>query len=212
MCTGDMEKESGSVNVQGQVAYVPQQAWMQNASLQDNILFSQEMLDKKYKNTIEACALEADIDILPGGDKTEIGEKGINLSGGQKQRVSLARAVYSDADVYLMDDPLSAVDSHVGKHIFEKVIGKDGVLRDKTRVLVTHGITYLPKTDYIIVLKDGRISEQGTYDELVHQKGDFADFLLEYMSEEADDDDVDEIKHQLEETIGREMVERQLSK
>lgn len=206
-----MEKDSGSVNVQGQVAYVPQQAWMQNATVQDNILFSKEMQNKKYKKTIEACALEADISILPGGDLTEIGEKGINLSGGQKQRVSLARAVYSDADVYLMDDPLSAVDSHVGKHIFEQVIGHDSLLQEKTRVLVTHGITYLPKVDLIIVLKDGRVSEQGTYAELLQRKGDFAEFLLEYMNDEDEnEEDVAEIKHQLEEVIGKEQVQREL--
>ena len=168
---GDMEKESGYVNVQGKVAYVPQQAWMQNATLENNILFSKRPHVDEYERVIDACALRSDIDILPGGDQTEIGEKGINLSGGQKQRVSLARAVYSDADIYLLDDPLSAVDSHVGKHIFEEVVSHKGLLADKTRVLVTHGITYLPKTDFIIVLKHGEISEQGTYKELVERKG-----------------------------------------
>ena len=112
---------------------------------------------------IDACALKPDLDILTGGDQTEIGEKGINLSGGQKQRVSLARAVYNNANVYLLDDPLSAVDSHVGKHIFEKVIGPKGALRKKTRVLVTHAISFLPEMDQIVVMKDGKISELGTY-------------------------------------------------
>ena len=93
------------------------------------------------------------------------------------------RAVYSDADLYLLDDPLSAVDSHVGKHIFDHVISHNGLLAKKTRVLVTHGITYLPKTDHIIVMKDGKVSEQGSYDELLGQKGEFANFLLEYMTE-----------------------------
>lgn len=101
--------------------------------------------------------------MLPGGDQTEIGEKGINLSGGQKQRISLARAVYNQADLYLLDDPLSAVDSHVGKHIFEKVIGPSGILAGKTRILVTHGITYLPQMDTIHVIKGGEITESGTY-------------------------------------------------
>lgn len=108
---------------------------------------------------------------------------GINLSGGQKQRVSLARAVYYNADVYLLDDPLSAVDSHVGKHIFERTIGPEGILRHKTRVLVTHGITYLPEVDVIVVLTDGEISEIGTYRELLDKKGAFAEFLIQHLQE-----------------------------
>lgn len=175
------------------------------------MLFSKRMHKDEYERIIDACALRSDIDILPGGDQTEIGEKGINLSGGQKQRVSLARAVYSDADVYLMDDPLSAVDSHVGKHIFQEVISHKGLLGDKTRVLVTHGITYLPKTDLIIVLKHGVVSEQGTYKELLERKGDFADFLLEYMAEE-DEEGLEHIKHDLEDTMGKEEFRRELSR
>ena len=101
------------------------------------------------------------------------------------------RAVYNDAEIYLLDDPLSAVDSHVGKHIFEEVISYNGVLRDKTRILVTHGITYLPKVDHIVVLKEGKISEQGSYQELVERKGDFAHFLLEYMTEMGDQNEED---------------------
>lgn len=124
-----------------------------------------------------------------GGDATEIGEKGINLSGGQKQRVSLARAVYNDADIYLLDDPLSAVDSHVGKHIFENVIGPMGVLANKTRLLVTHGITYLPNVDNIYVVKEGEISESGTLQELINKKGDFAEFLLQHLQEANEDED-----------------------
>ena len=131
------------------------------------------------------------------------------MSGGQKQRVSLARAVYSDNDLFLLDDPLSAVDSHVGKHIFENVIGPTGMLKDKTRVLVTHGITFLPKTDYIIVLKDGKISEQGTYQDLLQQKGEFAAFILEYMSENAEEDS-EEIKQELSKTLGEEYVNKKL--
>ena len=181
---GETYREAGRVESRGSVAYVAQQAWIQNSTLRDNITFCQEFDEKKYEDIIDSCALRTDLEILPGGDQTEIGEKGINLSGGQKQRVSLARAVYSDSDIYLLDDPLSAVDSHVGKHIFEKVIGPGGVLKDRTRVLVTHGITFLPKTDYIIVLKEGRISEQGSYEDLIQQKGEFAKFMSEYKSEE----------------------------
>ena len=103
---GDMEKLKGTVNTNGRVAYVPQQAWIQNETVRQNILFANEYNDTYYKRVLETCALEQDLKILTGGDLTEIGEKGINLSGGQKQRVSLARAVYANADIYLLDDPL----------------------------------------------------------------------------------------------------------
>ncbi|KAL9964351.1 hypothetical protein ACROYT_G027981 [Oculina patagonica] len=128
---GETEKLDGKVYVKGSVAYVPQIAWIQNATLRENILFGRSFDSKRYAKAIHTCALQPDLDILPGGDLTEIGEKGINLSGGQKQRVSLARSVYFNADIYLLDDPLSAVDSHVGKHIFDKVIGPRGKLRKK---------------------------------------------------------------------------------
>lgn len=172
----------GKVNTFGNIAYLQQQAWIQNASLRDNILFGKPFDKERYKKIIEACALKTDLEILPGGDQTEIGEKGINLSGGQKQRVSLARAIYTDADVYLLDDPLSAVDSHVGKHIFNQVIGPKGLLGNKTRVLVTHAITYLPQTDQVAVIKDGYVSENGSYKELLAKKGDFSEFMLHYIS------------------------------
>uniref|UniRef100_A0A8C6A9N2 Multidrug resistance-associated protein 1 n=1 Tax=Marmota marmota marmota TaxID=9994 RepID=A0A8C6A9N2_MARMA len=120
-----------SLATQGSVAYVPQQAWIQNNSLRENILFGRPLRERYYNAVVEACALLPDLEILPSGDRTEIGEKGVNLSGGQKQRVSLARAVYGDSDVYLFDDPLSAVDAHVGKHIFDNVVGPKGMLRSK---------------------------------------------------------------------------------
>ncbi|XP_075847190.1 ATP-binding cassette sub-family C member 3 isoform X2 [Microtus pennsylvanicus] len=181
---GEMEKLEGTVSVKGSVAYVPQQAWIQNCTLQENVLFGQPMRPKRYQQALETCALLADLDVLPGGDQTEIGEKGINLSGGQRQRVSLARAVYSDANIFLLDDPLSAVDSHVAKHIFDQVIGPEGVLADKTRVLVTHGISFLPQTDFIIVLADGQVSEMGHYSELLQHNGSFANFLRNYAPDE----------------------------
>ncbi|NXM50901.1 MRP1 protein, partial [Gymnorhina tibicen] len=181
---GEMDKKEGYVVVKGSVAYVPQQAWVQNATLEDNIIFGREMSESRYKRVIEACALLPDVEILPSGDKTEIGEKGVNLSGGQKQRVSLARAVYCNADVYLLDDPLSAVDAHVGKHIFEKVIGPKGILKNKTRVLVTHAVNYLPQMDTILVMTDGEISEMGSYQELLEQDGAFAEFLRTYANAE----------------------------
>ena len=165
--------------------FIAQQAWIQNATLKDNILFGSKEESAKYWDTIKNCDLASDLDILPGKDMTEIGEKGINLSGGQKKRVALARAVYSGADLFLLDDPLSAVDSHVGKHIFDFVIGPKGCLKDKTRVLVTHAVTFLPQVDQIVVLRGGKVSEVGTYKELLAQKGNFAKFLVHYLGEEA---------------------------
>ena len=212
---GEMEKITGTVEVKGKVAYVSQQAWIQNATLKSNIIFSSPENDDKYNKVLSDCALVSDLDILPAGDKTEIGEKGINLSGGQKQRVSIARAVYADADLYFLDDPLSAVDSHVGKHIFDNVIGPDGSLAAKTRILVTHGVTFLPKVDQIIVFKDGVISECGTYQELLAQKGAFAEFLVQYLAEageSANVEEVAEIQQELQAKLGTEEFVRQLSR
>ncbi|XP_035998439.1 canalicular multispecific organic anion transporter 2 isoform X2 [Fundulus heteroclitus] len=186
---GDMEKLEGEVSVRGSVAYVPQQAWIQNATLRDNILFGNTFNECKYHRVLEACALTQDLKVLPGGDMTEIGEKGINLSGGQRQRVSLARALYSGADVYLLDDPLSAVDAHVSKHIFDNLIGPEGILKGKTRVLVTHGISYLPQVDNIVVMVDGRVSEMGSYQELLKQNGAFAEFLRNYAMDDIIEED-----------------------
>jgi ABC-type multidrug transport system fused ATPase/permease subunit len=123
--------EKGLVNINGSTAYVPQQAWIQNATVKDNIMFGAEYDAEFYAQIIKSCALEQDLAIMPAGDKTEIGEKGINLSGGQKQRISLARSLYAKSDIYMLDDSLSAVDSHVGKHIFDNVIGPKGLLKDK---------------------------------------------------------------------------------
>ncbi|XP_060884943.1 ATP-binding cassette sub-family C member 3 isoform X2 [Labrus mixtus] len=186
---GEMEKLEGEVSIRGSVAYVPQQAWIQNATLRDNILFGRPFDDQKYCCVMNACALTPDLEVLPGGDMTEIGEKGINLSGGQRQRVSLARALYSDADVYLLDDPLSAVDAHVAKHIFDNLIGPEGCLKGKTRILVTHGISFLPQVDNIMVMVDGRVSEMGSYQELLNQNGAFAEFLRNYALEDIVEED-----------------------
>ncbi|XP_017268527.1 canalicular multispecific organic anion transporter 1 [Kryptolebias marmoratus] len=181
---GEMHCTKGFINIQGSLAFVPQQAWIQNATLKDNILFGSPCEDKRFKEVIEACALGPDLKLLAAGELTEIGEKGINLSGGQKQRVSLARAAYSQADIYLLDDPLSAVDSHVGKHIFDKVIGPNGVLKNKTRILVTHGISFLPYVDEVVVLVDGKVSEVGSYKSLRASKGAFSEFLDTYAKEQ----------------------------
>uniref|UniRef100_A0A669Q1V6 ATP binding cassette subfamily C member 2 n=1 Tax=Phasianus colchicus TaxID=9054 RepID=A0A669Q1V6_PHACC len=177
---GEMENIKGHINIQGSLAYVPQQAWIQNATLKDNILFGSELDEARYQKVIKACALLPDLELLPAGDQTEIGEKGINLSGGQKQRVSLARAVYNDADIYILDDPLSAVDAHVGKHLFEHVLGPKGLLQKKTRILVTHSISFLPQADNIVVLVAGTVSEHGSYNTLLANRGAFAQFLNSY--------------------------------
>ncbi|KFP15121.1 Canalicular multispecific organic anion transporter 2, partial [Egretta garzetta] len=182
---GEMEKLEGEVAVKGSVAYVPQQAWIQNATLKDNILFGQAPNEQKYQNVLEACALKTDLEVLPGGDQTEIGEKVIFFFFP----MSLARAVYSNSDIYLLDDPLSAVDSHVAKHIFDKVIGPDGVLKGKTRILVTHGISFLPQVDHIVVLVDGKISEMGSYQDLLKQNKAFAEFLRNYALDEDIEED-----------------------
>uniref|UniRef100_A0A8R1ETX6 ABC transmembrane type-1 domain-containing protein n=1 Tax=Caenorhabditis japonica TaxID=281687 RepID=A0A8R1ETX6_CAEJA len=202
----------GRIGVNGRVAYVPQQPWIQNMTLRDNITFGRPFDRKRYDQVLHACALKADIKILPAGDRTEIGEKGINLSGGQKARVSLARAVYQNLDVYLLDDPLSAVDAHVGRHIFEKVIGPNGILREKTRILVTHGLTFTKFADEILVMHDGRLEETGTFDALMKKRGVFFDFMEEYKSSSDSDtnsetsDDFDEIGGEKDDYVNPEDV------
>ncbi|XP_014612657.1 PREDICTED: multidrug resistance-associated protein 1 isoform X5 [Polistes canadensis] len=216
---GEMDKLNGRVNTKGSVAYVSQQAWIQNATLQDNVLFGKPLNKALYNRVIDACMLGPDLEMLPAGDQTEIGEKGINLSGGQKQRVALARAVYNESDIYFLDDPLSAVDSHVGKHIFENVVGPGGLLKKKTRVHITHDIVYLPEVDNIFVLKDGEITESGTYKQLMDKRGAFAEFLMQHLQEvgnlhtdDGSDADLNEIKQQLESKMGTQELQEKLTR
>uniref|UniRef100_A0A670K1B7 ABC-type glutathione-S-conjugate transporter n=1 Tax=Podarcis muralis TaxID=64176 RepID=A0A670K1B7_PODMU len=187
---GELHKTEGTLLTKGTVAFVPQKPWIQNMSVEDNITFGQKMDRRWYNRVVEACALEPDLESFPAGSQTEIGEKGINISGGQKQRLSLARAVYKKASIYLLDDPLSAVDSQVGQHIFEQVIGPNGLLKNKTRVLVTNTIHILPKVDNIIVIMNGTISENGSYHELVQRQWAFADFLRSHDTDEKEDQDL----------------------
>ncbi|KAF9542259.1 hypothetical protein EC957_002211 [Mortierella hygrophila] len=177
---GDMYKYQGSVQVRGSVAYVNQQAWILHCSVKDNILFGKPLDQDRYEAVIRACCLQQDLDMLPNGDQTEIGERGINLSGGQKQRVALARAAYQDAGVYLLDDPLSAVDAHVDHHLWKNLIGPEGLLKDKTRLLVTHGLQHLSEVDQVLVMKDGTISEKGHFDELLAAERGFYQLNLEF--------------------------------
>ncbi|XP_054708721.1 multidrug resistance-associated protein 1-like [Uloborus diversus] len=179
---GELYKTAGTIDLKGSIAYVPQQAWIQNRSLKHNILFLKPMKEEFYNKVLDCCCLRPDLDILPAGDETEIGEKGINLSGGQKQRVSLARAVYQNKDIYILDDPLSAVDVHVRKALFDDVIGSKGLLQNKTRILVTHDISVLPGVDLIVTIKDGKIVETGTYSELMKNEGAFSAFISEHAN------------------------------
>ncbi|XP_071742643.1 ABC transporter C family member 12-like [Rutidosis leptorrhynchoides] len=156
--------ENSSAVIRGTAAYVPQISWIFNATVRENILFGSMFEASRYWKTVEVTALQHDLDILPGRDLTEIGERGVNISGGQKQRVSMARAVYSNSDVYVFDDPLSALDTHVGREVFEKCIKEE--LRGKTRVLVTNQLHFLHQVDKIILVSEGMIKEEGTFEEL----------------------------------------------
>ncbi|XP_054155706.1 ATP-binding cassette sub-family C member 2-like [Oppia nitens] len=192
---GDMELIDGTVNVRPGVnmAYVPQQAWIQNATIKQNIMFGKPFDEELYDRVIDSCALRPDLRQLAGGDQTEIGEKGINLSGGQKQRLSLGRAVYSGADLYLLDDPLSAVDSHVGKHLMTEVLdSKTGILGSKTRLLVTNQLFMLADCDLIVVLKNGKIISTGTYGQLLRDSNYFQQLINQYFSERVDDNNNDD--------------------
>ncbi|XP_015420181.1 PREDICTED: multidrug resistance-associated protein 9 [Myotis davidii] len=169
---GQMQLQQGVVAVSGTLAYVSQQAWIFHGSVRENILFGAKYDHQRYQHTVRVCALQEDLSSLPYGDLTEIGERGLNLSGGQRQRISLARAVYSDREVYLLDDPLSAVDARVGQHVFEECIRK--TLRGKTVVLVTHQLQFLESCDEVILLEDGEICEKGTHKELMEERGRYA--------------------------------------
>ncbi|KAJ2737623.1 hypothetical protein H4R23_001706 [Coemansia sp. Cherry 401B] len=180
---GDMIKCQGRVRIRGTVAYVPQQAWIMNATLRDNILFGSSYNEDFYERVIDACALRPDLDMLPGGDQTEIGEKGINLSGGQKARVSLARAVYARADVYILDDPLAAVDAHVGKHIFTQVLGPQGLLKSRARILITNAVQYLSNVGHIVMLQDGAVIDQGSFAQSMARQSSIFEFIHRYIDE-----------------------------
>ncbi|CAH9085442.1 unnamed protein product [Cuscuta epithymum] len=162
---GEMEKLSGTVKISGTMAYVPQSPWILTGNIRENILFGKSFDSGKYERTVEACALKKDFELFSAGDLTEIGERGINMSGGQKQRIQIARAVYQDADIYLLDDPFSAVDAHTGSHLFKECLM--GSLNNKTILYVTHQVEFLPAADLILVMQNGKVAQAGTFEDLL---------------------------------------------
>ncbi|XP_045807083.1 ABC transporter C family member 3-like isoform X2 [Trifolium pratense] len=172
---GEVPKISGILKVCGKKAYVAQSPWIQSGKIEDNILFGEHMVRERYEKVLDACSLKKDLEILSFGDQTVIGERGINLSGGQKQRIQIARALYQDADIYLFDDPFSAVDAHTGSHLFKECLL--GALSSKTVVYVTHQVEFLPAADLILVMKDGKITQSGKYVELVNIATDFMELI-----------------------------------
>ncbi|KAF8013829.1 hypothetical protein BT93_I1631 [Corymbia citriodora subsp. variegata] len=168
---GEIEKLSGQVKISGTKAYVPQSPWILSGNIRDNILFGNPYDPNKYDRTVQSCALIKDFELFSAGDLTEIGERGINMSGGQKQRIQIARAVYQDADIYLLDDPFSAVDAHTGTQLFADCLM--GMLKDKTILYVTHQVEFLPAADLILVMRDGRIAQAGKFEDLLKQDTGF---------------------------------------
>ncbi|XP_026112988.1 ATP-binding cassette sub-family C member 4 [Carassius auratus] len=181
---GELPPEKGVVKVKGELTYASQQPWVFPGTIRSNILFGKELMPQRYESVLRACALKRDMELLPDGDLTVIGDRGATLSGGQKARVNLARAVYQDADIYLLDDPLSAVDAEVGRHLFEQCIC--GILKDKPRILVTHQLQYLKAANQILVLKEGHMVARGTYSELQRSGVDFTSLLKKDEEEEGE--------------------------
>ncbi|XP_057980497.1 ABC transporter C family member 3-like [Malania oleifera] len=172
---GEVPKISGILRLSGTKAYVAQSPWIQSGKIEENILFGKEMDRERYERILEACSLNKDLEVLSFGDQTVIGERGINLSGGQKQRVQIARALYQDADIYLFDDPFSAVDAHTGSHLFKECLL--GLLSSKTVIYVTHQVEFLPAADLILFMKDGRITQAGKYNDILNSGTDFMDLV-----------------------------------
>ena len=188
---GELPLESGTINVNGKLAYISQEPWIFASSIRQNILFGQPMNKSRYDKVIKVCQLERDFSLFAHKDQTIIGEKGINLSGGQRARINLARAVYADADIYLLDDPLSAVDAHVGRRIFEECICE--YLKGKTRILVTHQLQYLQDVDQTYVFDNGSVQMSGTFEDLKNSKLEF----LSFMQRDTDADKNEYLKNEV---------------
>ncbi|KAK1285949.1 ABC transporter C family member 10 [Acorus calamus] len=168
---GEVPCVKGMIQVCGRIAYVSQTAWIQTGTIQENILFGSTMDEQRYREAIERCSLAKDLEMLPFGDQTEIGERGVNLSGGQKQRIQLARALYQDADIYLLDDPFSAVDAETSTTLFNEYVM--GALSGKTVLLVTHQVDFLPGFDSVLLMSDGEILCAAPYLELLTSSKEF---------------------------------------
>lgn len=179
---GEVPLCQGEVHINGKISYASQEPWVFEGTVKDNIVFIEEYDPVRYAKVIKACALQQDFKLFPHGDSTIVGERGVSLSGGQKARVNLARAVYRKADIYLLDDPLSAVDTHVGRHIFEKCI--EGFLKDKIRILVTHQLQYLKDVEHLILMSSGCIEAQGTYKE-IQEMDEFLSYSQDDESQES---------------------------
>ena len=189
---GDLYKIKGEVVVRGTSAYVAQSPWVMNASVRENIVFGHRWDPQFYDKTIKACALVDDFSILPDGDQTEVGERGISpFREARRPVLTLARAVYARADVYLLDDVLSAVDQHVGRHIIDNVLGSNGLLSGKTRILATNAIPVLMEAHFVTLLRDGRVIEKGTYEQLIAMKGEIANLIKTASNEEDETTDED---------------------
>lgn len=174
---GELPPDSGTLKVNGSLSYASQEPWLFTGTVRQNILFGLPMDKSRYRQVVKKCALERDFELLPYGDKTIVGERGASLSGGQKARIALARAVYRKADIYLLDDPLSAVDTHVGRHLFDQCMR--GYLREDIVLLVTHQLQFLEQADLIVIMDKGKISAKGTYESMCKSGLDFAKMLTD---------------------------------
>nr|XP_013098632.1 unnamed protein product [Stomoxys calcitrans] len=199
---GELKPECGSIKVNGTFSYASQEPWLFTGTVRQNILFGQPLDRRRYHAVVKKCALERDFELLPYGDKTVVGERGASLSGGQKARISLARAVYRKTSIYLLDDPLSAVDTHVGRHLFDQCMR--GFLRDNIVVLVTHQLQFLQSADQIVIMDKGRVSAVGSYEALRESGHDFAQML-------ADPEREDSVETKTRSRSGSRMIDRQNS-
>ncbi|XP_020206051.1 ABC transporter C family member 10 isoform X1 [Cajanus cajan] len=172
---GEVPLIKGTIEVYGKFAYVSQTAWIQTGTIRENILFGSDLDAERYQETLHRSSLVKDLKLFPYGDLTEIGERGVNLSGGQKQRIQLARALYQNADVYLLDDPFSAVDAHTATNLFNEYIMEG--LREKTVLLVTHQVDFLPAFDFVLLMSDGEILEAAPYHHLLSWSKEFQNLV-----------------------------------